>query len=144
MPPPYSPKCSQFQAVFGNFWQNHRLVSPPVGYPGSTNASGTYGISMAKLLSSFTVGKKLYTLSQNFNVSVKHEIAWELMPKGVHPQRISGRSKRCPPMDQNLLNLMHFLKNLVNLHVDAPSSGMAPLLRGILVRFHSWNWLCNC
>ena len=30
-PPPHGPKCSQFHAVFGKFWQYHRLASPPGG-----------------------------------------------------------------------------------------------------------------
>ena len=57
--PPKAQNFLNFMQFFGNFGHNHRLVSPPVGYPGSTNASGTYGICMAKLLSSFTVRKIL-------------------------------------------------------------------------------------
>ena len=45
--------------------------------------------------------------------------------------------KEMPPMDQNLLNLMHFFEKSGNLYVDAPVLGMELLLWGILVRFHS-------
>ena len=38
---PHETKCSQFHAVFGNFWQNHRLVPPPMGNPGSAPDSIT-------------------------------------------------------------------------------------------------------
>ena len=34
-PPPNNPKFSQFHAVFRKIWQNHMLVPPPTGNPGS-------------------------------------------------------------------------------------------------------------
>ena len=46
--PPYSPKFSQFHAVFGKIWQNHMLAPPgglappPMGNPGSTPALPSY------------------------------------------------------------------------------------------------------